>query len=191
MQLFHEVIASNAHRYPTKPAIVLDGQSTSYQELQKRVDDIASVLPTLGILPGDRVGLYAPISIDLIASYLGLLRVGATTAATHHTLSRTRLIHQLKHAGARVLITDCTDDLPGLIDEAGLELVLLTIPVQIAIPRVIQLTEVLMGRGGETNAVVSTLTDDPERPTSIFYTSGSTFSPKRCARQSPHYVGSL
>jgi acyl-coenzyme A synthetase/AMP-(fatty) acid ligase len=178
MQLFHEVIASNAHRYPTKPAIVLDGQSTSYQELQKRVDDIASVLPTLGILPGDRVGLYAPISIDLIASYLGLLRVGAITAATHHTLSRTRLIHQLKHAGARVLITDCTDDLPGLIDEAGLELVLLTIPVQIAIPRVIQLTEALAGRGGETHAVVSTLTDNPERPTSIFYTSGSTFSPK-------------
>ncbi|KPW33595.1 AMP-dependent synthetase and ligase [Pseudomonas coronafaciens pv. atropurpurea] len=141
MQLFHQVIADNASRYPTKPAIILDGQATSYRELQQRVDDIASVLATLGILPGDRVGLYAPISIDLIASYLGMLQAGVITAATHHTLSRTKLIHQLKHSGARVLITDCTDDLPDLINEAGLELVLLTVPIPTAIPGVIQLAE--------------------------------------------------
>ncbi|WP_312483653.1 AMP-binding protein, partial [Pseudomonas sp.] len=65
MQLFHKVIASNANRYPTKPAIVLDGQVTSYQVLQKRIDDIASALSMLGVAPGDRVGLYASISIDL------------------------------------------------------------------------------------------------------------------------------
>jgi len=178
MQLLHQVIASNANKYSTKPAIIMDGQATSYQELQKRVDEIASALPTLGIVPGDRVGLYAPISIDLIASYLGLLQAGATTAATHHTLSRTKLIHQLKHSGARVLITDCIDDLPGLIDEAGLELVLLTAPLRMTIPRVIQLAVAVAGHCDESNAVVSPQTDDPERPTSIFYTSGSTFNPK-------------
>ncbi|MDE1164900.1 MAG: class I adenylate-forming enzyme family protein [Pseudomonas sp.] len=178
MQLFHQVIASNAYKYSTKPAVIMDGQATSYQELQKRVDEIASVLPTLGIVPGDRVGLYASISIDLIASYLGLLQAGAITAATHHTLSRTKLIHQLKHSGARVLITDCTEDLPGLIDEAGLELVLSTVPLRMTIPRVIQLADAIAGLCDESNTVVSPQTDDPERPTSIFYTSGSTFNPK-------------
>jgi acyl-CoA synthetase (AMP-forming)/AMP-acid ligase II len=178
MQLFHQIIESNASRYPTKPAIILDGQATSYQELQKRADNIASVLPTLGIAPGARVGLYAPISVDLIASYLGLLQAGAITAATHHTLSRTKLIHQIKHSGARVLITDCTDDLPGLIDDAGLELVLLTVQLEVTIPRVIQLADAVAGHCDGMNTVVSPLTDDPERPTSIFYTSGSTFNPK-------------
>lgn len=178
MQLFHQVIADNARRYPTKPAIILDGQATSYRELQQRVDDIASLLATLGILPGDRLGLYAPISIDLIASYLGMLQAGVITAATHHTLSRTKLIHQLKHSGARVLITDCTDDLPDLINEAGLELVLLTVPIPTAIPGVIQLAEAVSGYRDEVSAVASLLTNDPERPTSIFYTSGSTFNPK-------------
>lgn len=178
MQLFHQVIADNARRYPTKPAIILDGQATSYRELQQRVDDIASLLATLGILHGDRVGLYAPISIDLIASYLGMLQAGVITAATHHTLSRTKLIHQLKHSGARVLITDCTDDLPDLINEAGLELVLLTVPIPTAIHGVIQLAEAVSGYRDEVSAVASLLTNDPERPTSIFYTSGSTFNPK-------------
>ncbi|MCJ2372614.1 class I adenylate-forming enzyme family protein [Pseudomonas sp. RGM 3321] len=178
MQLFHQVIAHNASRYPTKPAIILDGQATSYRELQKRADDIASVLPMLGILPGDRVGLYAPISIDLIASYLGLLQAGVITAATHHTLSRAKLVHQLKHSGVRVLITDCADDLPGLIDEAGLEFVLLTVPLSTLIPRVIQLADAVARYRDEASAAASSLADDAERPTSIFYTSGSTFNPK-------------
>ncbi|NWB90007.1 class I adenylate-forming enzyme family protein [Pseudomonas agarici] len=178
MQLFHQIIANNANRYPTKPAIVLDGQATSYRDLQLRADDIASVLPMLGIVSGDRVGLYAPISIDLIAGYLGLLQAGVITAATHHTLSRTKLIHQLKHSGARVLVTDCTDDLPGLIDEVGLELVLLTVPIQMAVPRVIQLADAITAHRDKTGAIAPSITDEPERPTSIFYTSGSTFNPK-------------
>ncbi|WP_434140891.1 acyl--CoA ligase (plasmid) [Pseudomonas luteola] len=178
MQLFHKVIASNANRYPTKPAIVLDGQVTSYQVLQKRIDDIASALSMLGVAPGDRVGLYASISIDLIACYLGLLKIAAITSATHHTLNRTKLIDQLKQSGARTLITDYTDDLPSLIEEAGLELVLLTTPIPIAVPRVIQLAEAVLRHGNKTNVVASSLIDDAERPTSIFYTTGSTFNPK-------------
>ncbi|MBD8826555.1 class I adenylate-forming enzyme family protein [Pseudomonas sp. CFBP 13602] len=178
MQLFHQVIASNAYKYSAKPAIILDGQATSYQKLQKRADEIASIFPMLGIVPGDRVGLYAPISIDLIASYLGLLQAGAITAATHHTLSRIKLIHQLKHSGARVLITDCTEDLPGLIVEAGLELVLLTVPLRMKIPRVIELADAVAGHCDKLKTFASLQTDDSERPTSIFYTSGSTFSPK-------------
>lgn len=178
MQLLHQVIANNASRYPTKPAIILDGQATSYQALQEHADDIASVLPMLGIVPGDRVGLYARISADLIAAFLGLLQAGAITAATHHTLGRTKLIHQLKHSGARVLITDCTDDLQGLMDDAGLERVLLTVPSKVAMPGVFQLTDIMATYRDKKNAAAPLLADDLERPTSIFYTSGSTFNPK-------------
>lgn len=45
MRLFHQVIADNARRYPTKPAVILDGHATSYRELQRRVGAIASLLP--------------------------------------------------------------------------------------------------------------------------------------------------
>jgi len=178
MQLFHQVIADNARQYPTKPAIVLDGVATSYQQLQQRADAIAALVSTLGVAPGERVGLYSPISIELIAAYLGLLQAGAITAATHHTLSRAKLIHQLKHSGARVLITDCTDDLPGLIKAAGLELILLTVPVPDATPNVIPLADALAAHRTQDTPATAPLYADPERATSIFYTSGSTFNPK-------------
>ncbi|NWB99591.1 acyl--CoA ligase [Pseudomonas gingeri] len=178
MQLFHQVIADNAHKYPGKPAIVLDGVATPYQELQRRADDIASLLPTLGVASGDRVGLYSAISVELIAAYLGVLQSGAITAATHHTLSRAKLIHQLKHSGARVLITDCTDDLSGLIKEAGLELILLTVPAPVATPRIIQLANAIATHREQKTPAAPPLVVDPERPTSVFYTSGSTFNPK-------------
>ncbi|MCU7249864.1 class I adenylate-forming enzyme family protein [Pseudomonas koreensis] len=178
MQLFHQVIADNARKYPTKSAIVLDGVATTYEQLQQRADDFAALLPTLGVAPGDRVGLYAPISVELIGAYLGVLQAGAITAATHHTLSRAKLIHQLKHSGARVLITDRTDDLPALIEAAGLELILLTVPVPTATPRVIQLADALATHRAQHAPAIPPLDADPERPTSIFYTSGSTFNPK-------------
>jgi acyl-CoA synthetase (AMP-forming)/AMP-acid ligase II len=178
MQLFHQVIADNARQYPTKPAIVLDGAATSYQQLQQRADAIATLLPNLGVAPGERVGLYSAISVDLIAVYLGVLQAGAITAATHHTLSRAKLIHQLKHSGARVLITDCTDDLPGLIESAGLDLVLLTVPAPDATPKIIPLADALTAHQAQNTSVTAPLEAHPERPTSIFYTSGSTFNPK-------------
>ncbi|MGE7958893.1 class I adenylate-forming enzyme family protein [Pseudomonas sp. NPDC089530] len=178
MQLFHQAIADNAHRYPNKPAIVLDGVATRYRDLQRRADEIAALLPALGVAPGERVGLYSAISVELIAAYLGLLQAGAITAATHHTLSRGKLIHQLRHSGARVLITDCTDDLPGLIAAAGLERVLLTVPAPAAMPGVVELAAAIAAHQAQNLPAAPAPVADPERPTSIFYTSGSTFNPK-------------
>ncbi|CAI8782898.1 Acyl--CoA ligase [Pseudomonas sp. IT-347P] len=178
MQLFHQVIANNASLYPTKPAIVLDGVATTYQQLQQRADDLAALLPTLGVEPGDRVGFYAPISVDLTAAYLGVLQAGAITAATHHTLSRAKLIHQLKHSGARLLITDCTDDLPGLMEAAGLDLILLTVAGPRLSARIRLLAEAIATNRKHNTRAAPTLAADPERSTSIFYTSGSTFNPK-------------
>ncbi|MBF8723328.1 class I adenylate-forming enzyme family protein [Pseudomonas guariconensis] len=178
MQLFHQAIADNCRKHSAKPAIILDGIETLYQDLQERVDNIATLLPTLGVNPGDRVGLYSSISIELIAAYLGVLQVDAITAATHHTLSREKLIHQLKHSGARVLITDATDDLPGLIEAAGLELVLLTVPHPIALSKVMSLTDAITAHKELKTVAIPPRPLNPERPTSIFYTSGSTSNPK-------------
>lgn len=178
MKIFHQVIADNANKYPSKPAIVLDGVVTLYHELQQQADDIASLLPNLGVAPGERVGLYSAISIELIAAYLGLLQAGAITVATHHTLSRAKLIHQLMHSGARVLITDCTDGLSELIEEAGLVLILLTVPKPTPTPQVLYLADAMAMYRNQKVSATSLPAVDPERPTSIFYTSGSTFNPK-------------
>ncbi|MFG0411940.1 class I adenylate-forming enzyme family protein [Pseudomonas sp. NEEL19] len=178
MCLLHRVIASRARVFPNKSAIVLDGVATSYKTFQQQVSYTASVLRNLRVTPGSRVGLYSSVSVELIAAYLGVLEVGAVTAAVHHTLSRIKLIHQLKHSGARVLITDCTEDLPGLMEAVGLEWILLTCPCTSLPHRVIQLSDATSVRLELPNPDISGTCEDPEWPTSIFYTSGSSNNPK-------------
>jgi acyl-coenzyme A synthetase/AMP-(fatty) acid ligase len=178
MPLLHQVISNNASRYDAKPAIILDGVSTSYRELQHLADNVAVALLSLGIATGDRVGLYSNISPELVAGYLGVLQVGAITAAIHPTMSRSKLIYLIKQSSARILITDCTDDLDGLIEQTGLEWVLLTVPASVNAPKIFSLTDITTLKRNDRYSTDETPVEDPERPTSIFYTSGSTFNPK-------------
>ena len=85
MLLYHDVIENNASKHPEKCAIALDGVRYTYGSLQLRTTQIARLLVANGVQAGDRVALYSPICIDLIAAYLAVLRVGAITAATHPT----------------------------------------------------------------------------------------------------------
>ncbi len=70
-----EVIAQQARRFPGKSALVVDGHPITYQELQQQVDHVARALVTIGVRPGDRVGLFAEFSpaIDAQLSRLGML----------------------------------------------------------------------------------------------------------------------
>lgn len=178
MNLFHQVIADNASKYAAKPAVILDGVAASYHQLQCRTDNIASLLQSLGVKKGDRVGLYSAITIDLIGAYLGALQIGAITVATHPTLTRAKLIYQLKHSGARVLITDCTEHLAELLTEAELQFILVTVPTPIITPGIIQLPSGMSVHGEHTVTTQQAGSVDPEHPTSIFYTSGSSSNPK-------------
>ncbi|WP_174823860.1 class I adenylate-forming enzyme family protein [Pseudomonas moraviensis] len=177
MNLFHQIIADKAKQFPNKPAVVLDGAVTTYEQLQQQADDIAALLQGLGVVSGDRIGFYSPIGIEQIAAFLGALQAGAITAATHHTLSRAKLVHQLRHSGARVLITSCTEDLEGLIEAAGLKLVIVTVATQSTSPTILRLTDAIAVNRALKQTARQPL-NDPEHPTSIFYTSGSSFNPK-------------
>ena len=176
MYLYHDVIEKNAARHPEKCAIVIDAVRYSYATLQRRTTQIARLLVANGTRPGDRVALYSPICIDLIAAYLAVLRVGAITAATHPTYSREKLVYQLNHTGAKVLITQGVDALETLCQDSALERIVLIGTDEVSSPHSLSLDRGVMA----CEALEATLPDlqDDTRVTSIFYTSGSTFNPK-------------
>lgn len=178
MSLFHDVIYKNAKRFPEKTALIIDRKAISYRELRTLANRTATTLMRLGVKSGDSVGLYASISIELVACFLALLQIGAITAATHHTLSREKLIQQLKDAKARILITDSTTNLEPLAFEAGLDLTFLLKPYQSRSELIVNLQAALDEQVGinDHECARDRITDD--RPTSIFYTTGSTFNPK-------------
>lgn len=177
MPLFHQFIENNARRTPDKSALVIDGVHTPYDALETRATQIAALLIKCGVKCGDRVALYSGISADLIAAFLAVLKVGAITAATHPTYSRSKLLYQLKHTDARVLFTDRYEDPEALVSQTSLETIL-----------VFSTKQDLPAEAPSLGKALDTLTpQDLERavpdidehlPTSIFYTSGSTFNPK-------------
>jgi len=63
--------------FPNRPAISEDLSETSYAQLNKRANRVATALIRKGIKPGDHVGLCAPNSGDWLAFYFGVLKAGA------------------------------------------------------------------------------------------------------------------
>lgn len=74
-------IAHNVERgqrlFPNKTALLFEGKSFTYKELDKLANRVANGLRGLGISRGDRVALFLPNIPEFIISYLGILKLGA------------------------------------------------------------------------------------------------------------------
>lgn len=71
------LLDATAARLPQKAAIVDDATVVSYAQLAGLVEACAAQLRGLGLMPGARVGLCFPNSIDYVALTFALWRVGA------------------------------------------------------------------------------------------------------------------
>src|SRR6202022_1177573 len=70
----HDVTPAKA---PARIALVEDGASWSYRDLDQRVSEIATVLSSLGIRPGDRMIVVSENCIALAALLLAASRLDA------------------------------------------------------------------------------------------------------------------
>ncbi len=70
-----------AHRAPESVAIQVQGQIVKYGELHQRALRFAAWLQKTGVMPGERVALLLPNSVEYVACYLGILRAGASVVA--------------------------------------------------------------------------------------------------------------
>ena len=74
----HDYFERGASRNDADVAVEeADGSSLTYGELVRLSDRVRDRLTSLGVEPGDRVGLYLRKSIDTVASIFGVLKAGA------------------------------------------------------------------------------------------------------------------
>ncbi len=96
---------------PSQTALVYRGQSLSYIQLNTFINQFASSLMDLGILPGDRILLALGNCPEFIISYYAIMRVRAISVPVNHqyTLSEFR---RIMHDASPVLVITTESKIP-------------------------------------------------------------------------------
>jgi amino acid adenylation domain-containing protein len=155
----HELVEEQASSHPRRSAVVFGDEHLTYEELDKKANQLAWCLIEHGVGPDDVVGVHLKRSISLVVALFAILKAGGAYLPldTEQPAARSRQI--LGNARAKVCIAD--DD--ELRDVA-------------AVVRVDAL-----GRFPEVKPSVAVT---PQHLVSVYYTSGSTGTPKGVAN--PH-----
>ncbi|MET0399063.1 MAG: non-ribosomal peptide synthase/polyketide synthase, partial [Longimicrobiaceae bacterium] len=157
----HELFAEQAARTPGAVALVHDGESLTYAELEHRSERLARALRLLGVAAEVRVGLCVQRSPGMLVGILGILRAGGVYVPLDPAYPAERLAYMLDDSGAAVLLADSAshDLLPSF-----------------------QGVRVRLDAPGEANPAEGEAPPAPgvslENAAYVIYTSGSTGRPK-------------
>jgi acetyl-CoA synthetase len=93
-----------------KAAIIWEGEPgerriLTYQALHREVCRFANVLKSLGVKPGDRVGIYLPMIPEAAIAMLACARIGATHSVVFGGFSAEALRDRMNDAEASVVVT--------------------------------------------------------------------------------------
>src|SRR5437588_9354512 len=72
--LLQDTVREQAGKRPDAVAVVFNGQSVSYRELEESGNRLARLLKAAGCRKGDRIGLLLPKSIPALVGMLGALK---------------------------------------------------------------------------------------------------------------------
>lgn len=101
-----QVIADQARRQGTKPAILFEDRACSYAEFDTEVERHASALQSLGITKGDRVAYQLPKCLELLFLHFAILSLGAVALPLNSDYRPEELEYFLADSGSRLFITD-------------------------------------------------------------------------------------
>ena len=99
-----QILPLAAERFGNKAALIIDGVTLSFNELEKRSNQLANALVSLGVETGDRVTLYSPNSWEWIVSYYGVLKLGAVINPVNVMLTPGEVEFVANDCGATVII---------------------------------------------------------------------------------------
>ena len=157
----HRLFEEQAERAPSATALIFEGASISYGELNRRANRLAHHLRVLGVGPETRVCLLLDRSPEMVVGMLAILKAGGVYVPLDPTYPAERLAFLLDDSGAEVCVTlrDFVEKYP---------------PQKAAIVCLDSDSEVIDAQP-EHNLVS---TSDPDNLAYVIYTSGSTGKPK-------------
>ena len=100
-----DLFAEQARRTPDQTALVFNDTKITYDELNRRANQCAHYLQSLGVGPEMRVGLLVERSAELVIGLLGILKAGGAFVPLDPAYPFERLSFMLRDAGVQVLAT--------------------------------------------------------------------------------------
>jgi amino acid adenylation domain-containing protein/non-ribosomal peptide synthase protein (TIGR01720 family) len=156
----HQLFERQAAKTPDAIAVTFERQSLSYRELDRRANQVAHSLRTLGTGPDVPVGIYIDRSLEMIVGILGVLKAGGAYVPLDPSYPRQRLEFMLRDSKVSVILTEMR--LLATLAESGARLICLDDAECFA-----GLPQTALARNVE-----------PDNLAYIIYTSGSTGTPK-------------
>lgn len=100
------LIHVTAAERPAQPALILDGHTLSYGELDSIIGRAASSLQRDGLTPGQVIAACASTSFEYVALFLGVLRAGGLMTPLPPSATPQNLSAMLANSGAETLFLD-------------------------------------------------------------------------------------
>lgn len=100
--MFHEALASHADR----PAVLFNGASLSYRQLDGEVGRIAAGLASHGVKHGDRVVMFIGNRPEFVSVLLAIQRLGAIAVPVGIREQRPGLAYMQRQSGAKAIVFD-------------------------------------------------------------------------------------
>ena len=184
-----QIYRIHAKNSPSKPALIWRGRSTSFAELDERIDRVSGGLARRGIDRKQRVILMMHNRQELIEVVAAAARTGAAAVAISWRSTPSELVYLATHSGARGIVLEAEllpvleavkGELPAVflenvfvVGEASAQASVKTTPYDqlVAEPPPPQATSAPAGQGDEAAVVI--------------YTSGTTGKPKGAVRKFP------
>jgi len=101
----HELFEAQVARTPEAEAVVFDELRLTYSELNRRANQIAHRLRSLGVGPEVPVGIMMNRSAEMVAALLGILKAGGAYVPLDPQYPQERLSFMLEDSRASVLLT--------------------------------------------------------------------------------------
>src|SRR5262249_54030775 len=101
-QLFEEQV----ERSPGAVAVAYETEQLTYAQLNRRANQFAHYLRSLGVRADSRVGVMLERSFELVVSLMGILKAGAAYVPLDPGYPQERLSFMLKDADVQVLLTE-------------------------------------------------------------------------------------
>ncbi|UZE26281.1 amino acid adenylation domain-containing protein [Pseudomonas sp. B21-056] len=112
--LIHRQVEDQASAQPEAVAVVYEGQTLTYGELNVRANRLAHRLLALGVSPDDRVAICVERSLEMIVGLLGVLKSGAAYVPVDPAYPAERIAYMLQDsAPVAVLAQSSTRSLLG------------------------------------------------------------------------------